>query len=116
MTSPEITDDIRRRVYRDDCERLGHQINFSSAQTTENRDDGRPAQTVGSSDPLKLPHITCTRCGRAWIVVPDGGLDYIDAERLLYGMLRADADVALQIVRNRGAAAAIAPAPLTAEA
>lgn len=115
MTSVEITDDIRRRVYREDCARLGHQVNFSSALTTENRDDGRPAQVVASDDPLKLPHITCTRCGHVWIVTPAGGWSYEDAERLLYGLLRADTDLAQLIVRNRGAALAATEQPPAAQ-
>lgn len=91
----EITEEVRRAVYAQDCALFGHQIDQAHAVTSRNG----PA-TVGSSDPTKLPHLTCRRCRRVWLVVPGEGWDYEAAEADLYGVLRPDSGLARQITRN----------------
>ena len=95
----EITEEMRRVVHLEDCEELGHQLDYSAARTKR---PGGPGVDVEATDSLHLPHITCTRCGLVWIVLPQPGWGYDDAERAVYGLLRAEAPIARSIARNRG--------------
>lgn len=96
----EITDEIRQAVHREDCERLGHQLNISNAFKA------RAAMNTGglelaAMDETELPHVLCDRCGAAWIVLPAPGADYAAAEEAVIELLPEDAELARQITRNR---------------
>lgn len=93
----EITEEMRRAVYMADCDEMGHQPDYSGAATFEGR-----RIAVRAPDELQLPHITCVRCKRVWVVMPTPGWSYEDAERALYAVLRADTGTARDITRNRG--------------
>lgn len=95
----EITDEMRRAVHEDDCARSGHQIETGGLFQPGALDADR--MRLGSPDELKLPHITCARCGRFWIVLPANGRNYDDAERAVYGVMRGDSSLGREIIRNR---------------
>jgi hypothetical protein len=97
----KITDEMRQAVHAEDCAAAGHLLDFGAMMTYE-QVAGRSVLHVGSPDELQLPHIRCTRCTRVWIVFPAEGWGYEDAERVAYGVLRADVQPARDIVRNRG--------------
>lgn len=92
-----ITPEVRQLVLDQECERLGHQVNAHEAVV--GNVDGMAV--VGATDDLKLPHMTCGRCGQTWIVIPNSGKDYDDAERILYGALRAEMPAAKKLLRDR---------------
>lgn len=95
----EITDEIRRVVRAEECQRLGgHDIDAGPAFTWTGIE--RPVQNL-ADDQETLPHLLCRRCGRTWLVVPLEGADYDDAERALYGLLQGDTELARRIVRTR---------------
>ncbi len=85
----EVTDEMRKAVFAELCETQGHALSMAEALRTG--DDNR--FTVTSSDPNKLPHITCTRCGIAWVVVNEAGTSYEDAEEKLRGRLKDTKDI-----------------------
>lgn len=106
----ELTDEIRRAVWAEECERLGgHDIDvgaafvWSAAYSPEATTSQATAQAVQSlaDDEDKLPHLKCRRCGRAWLVMPIEAVDYDDAERAVYGLLQGDTELARRIVRTR---------------
>lgn len=76
MTTPiVVTEEMRQAVYDADCERLGHLLNQTNAMSL----DGGGRRIRGPEG--QMPHITCNRCGRAWIVLPRDGRNYAQAER-----------------------------------
>lgn len=105
----ELTDEVRRAVRAEECERLGgHDIDTGaafawSAAYSMQSVASQPAQAVQNlaDTDEQLPHLVCRRCGRTWLVVPLEGADYDDAERALYGLLRGDTELARRIVRTR---------------
>lgn len=107
----EITDALRAAVRAAECERLGgHDIDTSaafawSAAYSAQSVPSQASQAVQNLDDTaeQLPHLTCRRCGRVWLVVPLEGTDYDDAERALYGVLQGGSDLARRIVRTRTA-------------
>lgn len=97
----KITDEMRRAVHLEDCAKLGHEIRTDQAiQMFQVAPLTFHQGVVNPTD--QLPHLYCARCGTAWLVVPDEGADYEDAERALYGKLRADDVLARKITRWRG--------------
>lgn len=98
---PKITDEMRRLVHEEDCKEHGHEYDISNVIKAQ-YDKTIVTQQMDSGDELKLPHLLCRRCGNTWIVIPVSGVDYEDAERVLYGWMRADHPVAKDIVRKRG--------------
>lgn len=96
----EVTEEMRRAVYELDCADFGHLIDLRNAIGTVSHDSA--GMVVRPAAEFVLPFVTCSRCGRAWIVSPLDGWSYEDAERILYGMLRPDSDLARTITRNRG--------------
>lgn len=110
----EITDEIRRAVHEEDCVVLGHMFDFSNVVRLG---PDRNGSTMRARDEDALPHLTCTRCSRVWIVLPTAtaGRGYDDAERVLYGMLRAEGELARRIVRNHGRREARQQPPASAE-
>jgi hypothetical protein len=95
----EVTEEIRRAVYEQECAEDGHQLHMLNAVTSTDPERAH----LKSPDENRLPYISCRRCGRVWIVMPVEGWTYDDAERALYGRLRADDELARRIVRQRGA-------------
>lgn len=92
--------EIRQAVYEQDCNESGHIFNFDpviSADETVKR-----VRVIGVTPDNKLPHITCSRCGHVWIVIPFSGHDYKQAERQLYSLLKSDNLFAKLIVRLIG--------------
>jgi hypothetical protein len=74
VTTPiEITDETRRAVWDEDCQRLGHNFRFEQLLQTENR------HPVLRGPVGQLPHLLCDRCSRVWLLVEDSGVDYADA-------------------------------------
>lgn len=101
MAEIEVTDAMRQAVYTEDCARLGHLYSFDEVIGSVPTDEiARPV--LRASDRDKFPHITCNRCDSVWLVFPDRGTNYDDAERLLYARLRTDTEFAKSIVRARG--------------
>jgi hypothetical protein len=105
----DITDEVRLKVHREDCEKIGHSFDIDVLLTPEkptSRPDGPPIpskkELIASRDDTKFPHIPCTRCGLTYIVFPFAGSDYEDAERQVYEFLKVDSSLAKDIVRNRG--------------
>jgi hypothetical protein len=75
VTAPvELTDDIRQAVHDEDCARLGHHIDTNTAVLW----GGGSERVEGPAG--QMPHFSCRRCGRVWIVVADPGRGYDDAE------------------------------------
>lgn len=98
----EVTDEIRQAVYEYDCARLGHEPSTAKMfRMTEGARSDRWVADIGGPDDDTMPHVFCQRCGKVWLVVSEGGSDYEDAERKLYGMLRADLPLAKRIARGR---------------
>jgi hypothetical protein len=98
----EITPEIRRAVYEADCEQLGHRLTFEDVSRSSETGDGGFVLRLAAQDHYRLPHIRCARCGSVWIVHPVRGVDYDDAERQIYGLLRADTEPAREVTRLRG--------------
>jgi hypothetical protein len=95
----EITPHIRQLVMELECERLGHQID--PYVSVRGSDGGMRALGPGSTDKLKLPHMSCERCGYTWITLPVGGPDYDSAERVLWNQLDKTTKFAKQVLRDR---------------
>lgn len=75
----ELTDEIRQAVYDDDCARRGHAINVTSAVSGNLNDTtGENVADVMGPDDDTLPHLTCWRCNRVWLVIPTSGVNYKD--------------------------------------
>lgn len=98
----ELTDEIRQAVHTEDCERLGHQFDFTNTMAPDMTKAGRIKHRLGATDDLKLPYVECTRCERVWIIVPEDSFGYEDAERNLYKDLDPESKLAKDIVRLRG--------------
>ncbi|HST77285.1 MAG TPA: hypothetical protein VLN58_02230 [Verrucomicrobiae bacterium] len=84
MVNPEITDEIRQKVYDDDCDRNGHNFDFNNVigptdLPNPNDPRGRTKMVLRAQDPTLLPHITCKRCSRIWIVFDANGRNYDEA-------------------------------------
>lgn len=94
----EITPEIRQAVLDAECLAKGHEVNVYEAI----RPSGPTiAGEIASDDDLKLPSMSCNRCGRTWVVVPIEGTDYDDAERRLYTLLNPASRIAQDLVRQR---------------
>lgn len=107
ITPDDVTEEMRRAVYAADCERKGHEFVMDTALRSEptpnpNHPLGHPRTIVSGPSDDQLPYIRCRRCPQVWLVIEDPGEDYGDAERRLYGALRADGPLARRIVRWRG--------------
>jgi len=95
-----LTDRIRRAVFKEICDKQGHQYDTSTMLT--GAQDGTPRMVIGSEkDPLKMPHLSCSRCGRVWLVIADSGKDYEDAEQKLTNRLSTDDVMAQEMKRRR---------------
>jgi hypothetical protein len=95
----EITDEMRRAVLGELCAKIGHNPNYSATITVRPGDD---RMQVGAPDELQMPHMSCSRCRQVLgIVLPVTAWSYEDAERIVYGLLRADTEPARAITRNR---------------
>jgi len=83
--SVNITDEMRAAVHDEDCSNLGHDINLETAFMVS---DTVPRAQFGSRDPNKMPHLSCLRCGRVWLVLEDAGTSYAEAEAKFTGRLK----------------------------
>jgi hypothetical protein len=86
MTDIVVTDEMRQAVYEADCDLKGHEFLISDLfhtepTTPEERDNGAGPfkKTLGSSNEDKLPHLSCARCNRVWIVMDTPGNSYSEA-------------------------------------
>lgn len=79
MTSPTpVTEEMRRAVYLDDCKRLGHAWTTQAMLRPENVPGWARTELRGPDG--QLPHVACSRCGVAALVVADDmGSNYDDA-------------------------------------
>lgn len=85
MTGPiEVTQAMRLAVYAQDCARLGHVVTLDNAL----KFDGLVGRVEGPED--QLPHLTCMRCTKVWLVVEAPGDDYDTAEADLNTKLRPE--------------------------
>lgn len=85
MTGPiQVTREMRLAVYAEDCERLGHVVTLDHAVQFE----GLVGRVAGPED--QLPHLTCMRCTKVWLVVEVPGDDYDAAEADLNTKLRPE--------------------------
>ncbi len=80
----ELTDEMRQAVLAEMCEKEGHYLSLGSALVRDEQGHNQ----IGSQDPGRLPHLSCSRCGRAWIIVDDPGTNYDDAAKKFRGRLR----------------------------
>jgi hypothetical protein len=97
---PRITPQIRQLVLDLECERLGHQVNPYDALAGDATNLAKLG-TPGADDDLKLPHMSCARCGYTWIVIPVGGPSYEDAERVVWNQLDMTTQFARKVLRDR---------------
>jgi hypothetical protein len=89
----DVDDVTRQAIYDEDCEKMGHTFDFNEMVgptdlPNPHDPNGWPKTVLRARDPLKLPHLVCTHCGRVWILFDaDGGKDYEDAiEKLQHRM------------------------------
>lgn len=82
----EVTDEMRRAVYADDCKRLGHEIDARNALRFGTTSGYGPE--LAGPDTATLPHLVCARCGKTWLVAEEPGDDYADAEQKHRARLR----------------------------
>lgn len=78
----EITDEMRKAVYAADCLAQGHVFNFGSV-VSSGANNGNTTIDVQAPDPDEMPHLTCYRCGKVWLVMEEPGDGYDDAISLL---------------------------------
>lgn len=75
----EITEEMRRAVYAQDCAQYGHVPDYSNlAVGTEPR----------ALNDQQLPHVVCRRCQLVWVMMPIEGSNYDDAATKLRGKLK----------------------------
>lgn len=86
----EVTEEMRRAVYTADCEAQGHIMDISNAVgvTRAHGVAGTYAPDVLGPDDETLPHLSCRRCGRVWLVIDESGVDYPDAVSKLTAKVR----------------------------
>jgi|SRR5688500_3847613 len=85
MTGPvEVTQAMRLAVYAADCARLGHVVTLDHAVQF----DGLVGRIEGPQD--QLPHLTCMRCTKVWLIVEAPGDDYDSAEAALNEKLKPE--------------------------
>ena len=92
MTSIEVTvtDEMRKAVYEADCARFGHIADISQAISNDPHNNvGVNTPTIRCDDPHKMPHITCRRCGKVWLILEQPGDTYDHALDQLNSQLLA---------------------------
>jgi hypothetical protein len=79
MSEPiKVTEEMRRAVFADMCERQGHAFTLDSLiQTTYT--DGFAGNHIKAKTDGQLPHVRCSRCDKTWLVVDDPGEGYDNA-------------------------------------
>lgn len=90
----EVTEEMRRAVYEADCQRLGHLFNLRNAMGIVDEINGTPAADVRGPNPETLPHLSCNRCPKVWLVIEQPGEDYADAVVQLKDRFKNPDDVA----------------------
>lgn len=84
MAHVEVTEEVRRAVYAADCEDFGHVWDMSNVlggtdEANPKDPRGVPMTVLRARDPELMPHISCQRCGRVWLVIDEPGDTYDDA-------------------------------------
>jgi hypothetical protein len=69
----EVTPEMRRAVYEQDCRDRGHLLAYENAMQLS----GSGGQVIGPNG--QQAHIECRRCGKVWLVVEEPGEDYTAA-------------------------------------
>lgn len=80
----EVTEEMRRAVYAQDCKGSGHLFDTASAvgvtdEVLPENPSGAPTIVLRAPDPSQLPHLLCRRCGQVWLVLDEPGYGYDDA-------------------------------------
>lgn len=75
----DVTDELRQAVYAADCEANGHLLSIRECISNDPDLPGLNTPAVRSEDPEKVPHLSCQRCGKVWLVIEDAGDGYDDA-------------------------------------
>jgi hypothetical protein len=83
----EITDEMRAAVLAEMCAAQGHVYSLTSAV-----DVGPSGSTIKAKDD-RLPHISCARCGRVWLVQEESFASYDEAEQQMYDKLKDPAPI-----------------------
>ncbi len=95
----EVTDEMRKAVLAEMCEQRGHSLSASTAMSH----DDQNRLDIKSTDAGKLPHLSCTQCGKVWIVMSEPGEGYDDAEKKLRTKMKDTTEIdELRKVRKSG--------------
>lgn len=79
----EITEEMRRAVLGAECDKLGHVPDISQAISNNPSEVGENTIRIRAEDADSIPHISCKRCRKVWLIVEDPGDDYDTAEAAL---------------------------------
>lgn len=87
----DVTDDMRKAVYEADCAAYGHLLDIANCFGHQpGSNPGTYASTVCGPDSDTLPHLTCRRCHKVWLVIEEPGDCYADAVARLAASTPAD--------------------------
>lgn len=95
----EITDEMRRAVLDEMCATKGHVFNVNKA--LGRGDQGQYIIDVRGPSDDELPHITCSRCTKVWVVVEVPGESYEEAETSFLDQLKANTPIAKKTKERR---------------
>lgn len=91
----DVTDEMRAAVYTADCALLGHIMDISQAISNDpHNNPGTNTPTVRCEDPHKIPHMSCRRCSKVWLIIEQPGTDYVTALDNLNSQLLPEAQIA----------------------
>lgn len=91
----EITDEMRKAVREEECALKGHDFNLNTAfRQDETVTSGFRSKVGGPDD--KLPHLSCTRCERVWLII-EAAAPYEEAETSLLGQLKTTTELAKDV-------------------
>lgn len=77
----EVTEEMRQAVYQADCDAHGHMFDLVDVlgQTDRLSPAGLPLPALRARDATQLPHLSCRRCRKVWLVIDEPGGDYAAA-------------------------------------
>jgi hypothetical protein len=86
----ELTDEMRRAVHREDCERDGHNLDTRGmiAMDTSTTKGGTFRADIGGPDENTLPYMSCGNCGVVWLVWPQEFENYEAAVAAVRGLMK----------------------------